>query len=165
MNKNTFETALGAFVLIVAVIFLILSYRMSNVSSGSGFTILADFSGIGGLKAGDSVQISGVKIGTISDVSLNTDTYLARVSMDIDDNIQIPDDTAALISSESLLGGRFMLLEPGASDTYLEDGGRIIYTQAPQNLEQLLGQFIFSVQDSKDEDASSDDQFPEDQDL
>ena len=85
--------------------------------------------------------------------------------MDIDDNIQIPDDTAALISSESLLGGRFMLLEPGASDTYLEDGGRIIYTQAPQNLEQLLGQFIFSVQDSKDEDASSDDQFPEDQDL
>ena len=70
MNKNTFETALGAFVLIVAVIFLILSYRMSNVSSGSGFTILADFSGIGGLKAGDSVQISGVKIGTISDVSL-----------------------------------------------------------------------------------------------
>ena len=165
MNKNTFETALGAFVLIVAVIFLILSYRMSNVSSGSGFTILAGFSGIGGLKAGDSVQISGVKIGTVSDVSLNTDTYLARVSMDIDDDIQIPDDTAALISSESLLGGRFMLLEPGASDTYLEDGGRIIYTQAPQNLEQLLGQFIFSVQDSKDEDASSDDQFPEDQDL
>ncbi|MAQ71518.1 MAG: outer membrane lipid asymmetry maintenance protein MlaD [Alphaproteobacteria bacterium] len=165
MNKNTFETALGAFVLIVAVIFLILSYRMSNVSSGSGFTILADFSGIGGLKAGDSVQISGVKIGTVSDVSLNTETYLARVSMDIDDNIQIPDDTAALISSESLLGGRYMLLEPGASETYLEDGGRVIYTQAPQNLEQLLGQFIFSVQDSKGEDTSSDDQFPEDQDL
>lgn len=149
MKRSVFETLLGAFVLGIALAFLIFSLRMSNVSAASGYSVEADFSGTGGLKVGDTVQISGVKIGTVTDVSLQSESYLARVTMDIEDDVKIPDDTAALISSESLLGGRYLQLEPGASETYLADGGRIIYTQAPQNLEQLLGQFIFSVQDEK----------------
>jgi phospholipid/cholesterol/gamma-HCH transport system substrate-binding protein len=64
-------------------------------------------------------------------------------------------DTAALISSESLLGGRYLALEPGADEETIKEGGRIIYTQAPQNLEQLLGQFIFSMQGSDDEKKSN----------
>ena len=63
--------------------------------------------------------------------------------------MRLPDDTAAFISSESLMGGKYLALEPGASEDMLPPGGRIQYTQAPQNLEQLLGQFIFSMQ--KDE--------------
>ncbi|MGE4312845.1 MAG: outer membrane lipid asymmetry maintenance protein MlaD [Pseudobdellovibrionaceae bacterium] len=157
MKRSVFETLLGAFVLGIALAFLIFSLRMSNVSASTGYSINADFSGTGGLKIGDTVQISGVKIGTVTDVTLQPESYLARVTMDIEDDVKIPEDTAALISSESLLGGRYLQLEPGASDTFLEDGGRIIFTQAPQNLEQLLGQFIFSVQDEKDkkDDESS----------
>ena len=151
MKRSGFETILGAIVLVVAVGFLSFTAKMGNFSSGEGYTIHADFTGIGGLGVGDPVQISGVKVGTVEAVDLRTDTYLARVSMHIDNGIHIPEDTAALISSESLLGGKFMLLEPGASEDLLNEGGRIEYTQAPQNLEQLLGQFIFSMQGDKEE--------------
>jgi phospholipid/cholesterol/gamma-HCH transport system substrate-binding protein len=79
-------------------------------------------------------------------VTLDAQTYLAEVTMDIERDVRLPEDTAALITSESLLGGKYMSLEPGAAQDMLPPGGRIQYTQAPQNLEQLLGQFIFSMQ-------------------
>ena len=156
MKHSVIETVLGALVLFVATFFLIFSYQTANVSSVSGYDLVADFSGIGGLKPGDDVQISGVKIGSVSRVDLNPDTYLARVTMTVQPNVKLPDDTAALISSESLLGGRFLALEPGGSEDVIKPGGRILYTQSPQNLEQLLGQFIFSMQGSdKDKKAAT----------
>jgi len=139
MKRNIVETVLGAIVLLVAGIFLAFSMRAGDVGASSGgYEITADFSGIGGLSVGDDVQISGVKVGAVGGVTLDEDTYLARVSIMVDGDIKLPTDTAALISSESLLG----MIPPG---------GRIQYTQAPQNLEQLLGQFIISMQnDDKD---------------
>jgi phospholipid/cholesterol/gamma-HCH transport system substrate-binding protein len=158
MKRSVIETVLGAVVLFIAGFFLVFSYNTANVRSVSGYTLYADFSGIGGLAVGDDVVISGVKIGSVTGVTLAADTYLAHVQMTVDPDVKIPDDTAALISSESLLGGRYMSLEPGASEEFLKPGGRIQYTQAPQNLEQLLGKFIFSVSNNKKEsgDAASD---------
>ncbi len=159
MKRNIIETAIGAIVLFIAAFFLIFSYQTANVGAVSGYSVSADFTGIGGLKVGDDVQISGVKIGSVSAVDLNPQTYLAKVTMSIAPEIELPGDTAALISSESLLGGRYLALEPGADEEMIESGGRIQYTQAPQNLEQLLGQFIFSVSndksDSEDDDSAS----------
>ncbi len=148
MKRSLVETMLGAFVILVAGVFLMFSYKTANVGSVSGYMVSADFSGVGGLSAGDDVQISGVKVGTVSDIELQSDTYLARVYMDIDPDYPLPEDTAALISSKSIMGGLYLALEPGAEEEMIEDGGRIEFTQAPQNLEQLLGQFIFSMQDS-----------------
>lgn len=153
MNRNIVETALGAIVLLVAGIFLAFSMRAGDVSaSGGGYEVTADFSSIGGLSVGDEVQISGVKVGTVSDVSLDEETFLARVSIRVKEDLKLPTDTAALVSSQSLLGGKYLSLEPGADEEVIPAGGRIQYTQASQNLEQLLGQFIFSMQqDDKDD--------------
>jgi phospholipid/cholesterol/gamma-HCH transport system substrate-binding protein len=153
MKRSAIETLLGAFVLAVAGFFLVFSYQTANVGSMNGYTVTADFSGIGGLKAGDDVLISGVKVGAVTSVELMKENFLARVYMDVDSGVQLPTDTVALISSESLLGGRYLALEPGADEKMLEDGGHIQFTQAPQNLEQLLGQFIFSASD-KDKDGT-----------
>lgn len=152
MKRNVIETVLGALVIIVAILFLSFSYSTANVGSVSGYQISANFAGIGGLAVGDDVQISGVKVGSVTGVELG-DNYLAKVTMSVDPSIQLPDDTAAFISSTSLLGGRFLSLEPGASDEMIEEGGEIYYTQAPQNLEQLLGKFIFSMQNGDKEDG------------
>ncbi len=149
MKRSLVETVLGAVVLLVAGIFLVFSYDKGNVGVGNGgYEVMADFSGIGGLAPGDAVQISGVKVGTVTAVDLLPGSYLARVHMSIGSDFQLPTDTAALISSESLLGGLYLALEPGAEEDLIPSGGRIQYTQAPQNLEQLLGQFIFSMQDN-----------------
>lgn len=150
MKRSAIETLLGAFVLAVAGFFLVFSYKTADVGAGGGYMLSADFPGIGGLKAGDDVTISGVKVGSVTSVDLLPDNFLARVYMDIDSGIKLPTDTAALISSESLLGGRYLALEPGADEATLPENGHIQFTQAPQNLEQLLGKFIFSVSESKD---------------
>ncbi|MEM7618300.1 MAG: outer membrane lipid asymmetry maintenance protein MlaD, partial [Pseudomonadota bacterium] len=137
MKKNVIETVLGAVVLGVAVLFLVFSYSSASVGSMDGYQVSARFSGIGGLNVGDKVVISGVKVGQVAAIDLDEETYLADVTLDINDRVQLPEDTAAFISSESLLGGLYMQLEPGASEDFIEDGGSIEYTQAPQNLEQL----------------------------
>lgn len=153
MKRSVIETVLGAVVLVVASVFLVFSYNTADVKKVSGYEISADFSGIGGLAVGDEVQISGVKIGSVIGVELDPGTYLAHVRMSIEPGVEIPEDTAALISSESLMGGKYLQLEPGGSEDMLANGGRVQYTQAPQNLEQLLGQFIFSMQGNKKSDG------------
>lgn len=156
MSRNFVETLLGAVVLVVAIVFLSYSTKVGEVGKGEdGYSLYAHFSEIGGLRVGDDVRISGVKIGTISAMELLPETYLAQVKMAIDPHVKLPEDTASAVSSEGLLGGTFLALQPGGSDEYLKDGGRITYNQDAQNLEKLLGQFIFSMQDSKkDKDAS-----------
>jgi phospholipid/cholesterol/gamma-HCH transport system substrate-binding protein len=69
--------------------------------------------------------------------------------MEIDNTVKVPDDSAAAISSMSLLGGMVLGIEPGGSEDMLQSGGEIQYTQAPQNLEELLGKFIFSMQNKE----------------
>lgn len=146
MKRSTIETVLGAVVLFVAGFFLVFSYKTANVGAVDGYPLTADFSETGGLSVGDNVVIGGVKIGSVTAVTLNPEDYQATVHMSIDPTIKVPDDTAAAISSSSLLGGKYLSLEPGGSEEMLPPGGRIAFTQAPQNLEQLLGKFIFNMQ-------------------
>lgn len=154
MKRSIPETALGALVVFVAAGFLAYGFKAADVGNGGeSYEITADFASVGGLKAGDNVQVSGVKVGTVSNVELLPDTFLARVHLDIRKNYEFPTDTAALISSESLLGGLYLALEPGAEDDMIPSGGKIQFTQAPKNLEQLLGDFIFSMKDGKEEKA------------
>jgi phospholipid/cholesterol/gamma-HCH transport system substrate-binding protein len=153
MNRSIIETVLGAGVLVVAVIFLVFSYSSANVQPVTGYMISADFSGTGGLKTGDDVTISGVKVGSVARIELDSETYLAKVHISMDQSVKLPLDTAAMISSESIMGGKYLALEPGAEEDTIPPGGRVPYTQAPQNLEQLLGQFIFSM--NKDDDSGS----------
>ena len=152
MKRSLVETILGAVVLLAAGLFLLYSIKTADIANTDGYEVTADFSSIGGLKPGDIVQISGVKVGTISRVELVPDIYLA-VHINIREEYKIPTDTAALITSEGLLGGQYMALEPGADEEMIAPGGVIQYTQAPQNLEQLLGQFIFSMQDDDGSDG------------
>lgn len=158
MKRNHIETVLGAVVLVVAVIFFGFSYSAASVGNVSGYEIKARFTGLGGLAIGDSVQISGVKIGSVARIELIPDDYRAMVTMAIDDSVKLPTDTSALISSESLLGGKYMELQPGADEEMMKAGDEITITQSPQNLEQLLGKFIFSVDSAKKggDDAAAD---------
>lgn len=156
MKRNHIETVLGAVVLVVAVIFFGFSYSAASVGNISGYQISARFTGLGGLGIGDSVQISGVKIGSVAKIELNPTDYMAKVTIAIEDKIKLPTDTSALISSESLLGGKYMELQPGADDEFLKAGDEITMTQSPQNLEQLLGKFIFSMDGAKKDGDAND---------
>ena len=61
------------------------------------------------------------------------------------DDIKLPKDSAAIITSESLLGGKYLSLQPGGDETMLQPGQTITITQSSVSLEELLGKFIFSM--------------------
>lgn len=154
MRRNIIETVLGAVVLLVAGFFLFFAYTSSSVRAVSGYAIEARFSSTGGLSAGADVRISGVKVGTVTQQFLDKQTYQAVVRMEIDSNILLPRDTAASIASESLLGGRYLQLDPGGDEEKLKPGETIEYTQSAVNLEELLGRFIFSTTGEKKTEAA-----------
>lgn len=146
MRRNMIETVLGAVVLAVAAFFLVFAYTSADLRRVEGYTVTAGFSSISGIAAGSDVRISGVKVGSVTGMTLDPKSFQAVVSMSIDPGVKLPADTAAVVASESLLGGKFMSLEPGGEEDTIQPGGRIAYTQSSPGLEQLLGQVIFSLQ-------------------
>lgn len=161
MNHNAIETVLGAVVIVVAGFFLVFALGAADMKRVSGYDVTANFSKVDGLSPGIDVKISGVKVGTVQKMDLDPDTYLAKVTMSIAPNIKLPTDTVAKVSSEGLLGGKYMALEPGADDEMIKPGGQIQYTQAALNLEEMIGKFIFSAADNKDgKDKKADDSKP-----
>lgn len=154
MRHSWAEVALGAAILAVAAGFLIYGYRVTGVGqSGGAYVLTAEFTTVGALKPGDAVRISGVKVGAVSSVALDPQTYRARVTLALNVPGPLPADSSLAAMSESLMGGLYLELTPGGEEETLPSGGRIQYTQPPQNLEQLLGKFIFTMQGDKD-DAS-----------
>lgn len=150
MGHNVFETILGAVVLALAALFLTFAYSSADLHKIKGYKITANFPMVDGLKDGTDVKINGVRVGSVDGMKLNTDVgpnqYLVTVAMTLDPTIQLPTDSIAHIATESLLGGKYMSLEPGIEDTMLKsDGnGRITRTQAPMRLDDLIGQLIYS---------------------
>jgi phospholipid/cholesterol/gamma-HCH transport system substrate-binding protein len=146
MHRNVIETVLGAVVLLVAGFFLAFAYSSADLNRVKGYQLTAQFSSIGGLQNGADVRISGVKVGTVVGMTLDTTAYQAVVRLTVDPSIKLPKDTVALVASESLLGGKYLSLEPGGDAEVLQPGDRIEFTQSTPGFEQLLGQVIFSLQ-------------------
>ncbi len=139
------ETLAGAAVLVVAIAFLAYAVAHSGRTTGSGYTLLARFDHIDGLAVGGDVRIAGVKVGTVTSEEVDPKTFNAVVSLTVRDDIELPKDSAASITSESLLGGKYISLSPGGDETILKPGQTITITQSSVSLEELLGKFIFSV--------------------
>ena len=149
MQRNAIEPILGGLVLVAAVAFLVFAYKTAGQRDYSGYPLVAQFSSIDGLQTGGDVRIGGVKVGQVTNITVDPQTYLAQVSVTIEPEIKIPVDSVASISTEGLLGGKYVGLLPGSSDDMLKPGSRITRTEAAVSLESLIGQFIYSGQGDK----------------
>lgn len=144
MTDNRLEALLGFCVLAIAgaFLFVLLQGRESNANGGS-YHVSALFNSAQGVSVGSSVSIAGIKIGTVTDVELTEDDYLARVTMKISDRFPLPDDSSVAIVTESLLGGYFLDVSPGGSPDYIQDGGKIFDTQGFVSLVDLFSDSFF----------------------
>jgi phospholipid/cholesterol/gamma-HCH transport system substrate-binding protein len=143
MGRNIVETVMGAVVLMIAGFFLVFAYNTSNLRPIAGYPVRALFSSVEGLQAGSDVRIGGVKVGSVTGQHLHTGDFRAELTMNIREGIKLPSDTKAIISGDSLLGGKHVKLEPGGSDKFIVAGGEITRTEGAVILEQTLGRAIF----------------------
>jgi phospholipid/cholesterol/gamma-HCH transport system substrate-binding protein len=148
MRGTLVETLIGAIVLAVAAWFLYFAYSRTETGPIGGYHVSARFDKVGDLAGGADVRMSGIKIGSVTEQSLDKRTYEAVIRLGIDSNVKLPDDTTAKIAMAGLLGGSYVDLVPGGSETMLEDGGEIVYTQGAVDLMGLLGRFIYGSTDS-----------------
>lgn len=137
----------GAFVLLgfAALLFLTTQTTTSGMrlTSPAHYNVTAKFDNIGDLKVGAPVSMAGVEIGRVARIDLDPQQYKAVVLLQIDSKYnQIPVDSDATIYTQGLLGGKFIGLTPGGSETYLKDHGRIDFTQSALMLENLIGQMF-----------------------
>ncbi|WP_404426355.1 outer membrane lipid asymmetry maintenance protein MlaD [Thalassospira australica] len=144
MNNRLIETLAGAAVIAVAIGFAAYSYSRAGIESVDGYELSANFNRIDGLSVGNDVRISGVKVGSVTGQELDPKSYMAIVKMTVRGDIELPADSSAKIASDGLLGGKFVALEPGGDIDMLAPGGEIEYTQGSVNLEELIGQVIYS---------------------
>jgi phospholipid/cholesterol/gamma-HCH transport system substrate-binding protein len=146
-RRNASELIAGLAVLVVAIGFLGYAVVHTGRSTVSGYQLSAKFDHIDGLASGADVRLAGVKIGSVTGQSIDPQSYQAVVTLTVQDSIKLPKDSSAEITSDGLLGGKFLSLTPGGDATMLTAGGQITITQSSVSLEQLLGKFIFSVTD------------------
>jgi phospholipid/cholesterol/gamma-HCH transport system substrate-binding protein len=141
-ENNLPETIIGAIVVAVALLFIAFAYMRTGSGSLSGYEIQARLPRVDGLGIGTDVRLSGIKIGSVSDLTLDSKNYLVTVHMNIRDDIKIPDDSSLMVTSSGLLGSSYVSLTPGGSDKMLAAGGMIQNSQGSVDLMGLVGRFM-----------------------
>jgi phospholipid/cholesterol/gamma-HCH transport system substrate-binding protein len=143
--SNKVETLVGAAVVALAVGFFFYASQTAGVGGGvtGGYTVIAEFDNAEGINVGTDVRLAGIKIGTVTGQSLNVENYMARVELTLDPKVSLSDDTAAKISSEGLLGGKFIAMEPGGSETKLAEGSMMTLTQGAIDIWSLISSAMF----------------------
>lgn len=143
MSEARAELAVGAVVLAVAAGFV--AYVVSSVGdvqSKVGYDLVASFRSAEGISVGTDVRLAGVKIGSVADLSLNSDTFRADATLSIREGVVLPDDSSVIIASEGLLGGSFVEVQPGGSPFNYESGDQVTNTQGAISLIELLSKFV-----------------------
>lgn len=144
MSHNTTEVLTGAGVLVIAAAFLIYMAQVGGLTTGGtgDATYTASFRSAEGIGVGTDVRLAGVKVGSVLDMALDPATFRAETVLSVDPEVQLPEDTAIVISTEGLLGGSFVELLPGGSAFTLDPGSEIVDTQSSVSVVQLLLKFV-----------------------
>jgi phospholipid/cholesterol/gamma-HCH transport system substrate-binding protein len=143
MAENRAEVMVGAAVLAVAAAFVFYAAQGAGLTrEPDSYPLIASFRSVEGISVGSDVRLAGVKVGTITALTLNPQTYFADASLAVKKDILLPTDSAILISSEGLLGGNFVEIVPGGALENLEPGAEIEDTQGAVSLITLLMKFV-----------------------
>ena len=115
--------------------------NVSHVDGGSYYPVQARFNRTDGLLVGDLVRLAGMNVGKVVDARLDDD-FKAILTLELKDNIKLPDDSSASIVSSGLMGPKYIEIEPGGSEDFIPRGGEFAYTQDAMVIEELLDRIV-----------------------
>ena len=143
MKRIDTELLVGLFMIIGITCLAYLSIKLGRMEiiGDKGYKLYAEFSEIGGLKNGASVEIAGVEVGRVKSISLSD--YQAKIELQINSGVKIQEDSIAAVKTKGLLGEKYIQISPGGDEKIIPPGGKIRETQPPLDLEKAIGNFIF----------------------
>ncbi len=159
MNHTRTDILVGLFVLVGITCLGYLAIRLGKLElfGAQGYVLFADFASVAGLKPGDPVEIAGVKVGRVEGMTLAEDK--ARLTLRLNDGVKLQEDVIASVRARGLIGDKFVLVSPGASDKIIPAGGRIRETDSPPDIPDLIGKIVggdlTSKGEKKDETSKS----------
>ena len=143
-QNNIAETLIGAAVVIVAIAFLAFGYTRTGSGSLSGYEINARLPKADGLSVGTDVRLAGIKIGTVTDLTLDPKTYLVTVHMSVRNDIKLPVDSSVLVTQAGFLGGQYLSITPGGEDKMMSAGSFFENAQGSIDVMGLVNRFTGS---------------------
>ena len=143
MKRIDTELLVGLFMIVGITCLTYLSIKLGRMEiiGDKGYKLYAEFSEIGGLKNGASVEIAGVEVGRVRNISLSD--YQAKIELQINSGVKIQEDAIAAVKTKGLLGEKYIQISPGGDEKIIPPGGKIRETQPPLDLEKAIGNFIF----------------------
>ena len=145
MSNSKIETTVGALVLLLAIGFLVYLLNSTNlIDNNDGLNLKASFRSADGITIGTDVRMAGVKIGNVTGMRLDPESFRAEVLFSLRNDLKIPDDSGVAVSQDGLLGGSFVEVIPGGSEFELQDGAEFLDTQGSVSLVSLLLKFVSS---------------------
>ncbi|MCK9201158.1 MAG: outer membrane lipid asymmetry maintenance protein MlaD [Gallionella sp.] len=147
MERTTLDLWVGMFVVAGIAALVMLAMKVGNLSTynvSESYEVHAYFTNIGGLKPKASIRSAGVLVGRVTEITLDTERYEARVVMSLDKRYPFPKDTFANILTSGLLGEQYIGLMPGGDEEMLQNGEQLKKTQSAVVLEELIGKFLYS---------------------
>ena len=144
MKSQVFEFIVGGFVLVIATWFILSVVSKSDKLTNRGETIeyIASFNDVSGISTGSDIKLAGVNIGKVLSLNLDKDNYTAEMVLAIDKKINIPNDSEIIITSEGLLGSKYVSISPGGSEIFLKKNEKFSFTQSSLSLNSLLQKFL-----------------------
>jgi len=151
VNHTRTDILVGIFVLVGMTCLGYLTIRLGKLEmfGAQGYVLFADFASVAGLKPGDPVEIAGVRIGRVEGMSLAEDK--ARLTLRLNDGVKLQEDVIASVRARGLIGDKFVLVSPGASDKIIPPGGKIRETDSPPDIPDLIGKIVGGDLTSKGE--------------
>jgi len=153
ISKRFYEVLVGLFMIAGMLALFVLAFKVSNFSqygNDNSFHVTAAFDNVGDLKVRAPVTVAGVRVGEVYKIDLDPKTFRANVTLLIDKNESaLPDDTSAKILTAGLIGANYISLLPGYAENMLKEGSVITETQPALILENVIGQFIYHLDDKK----------------
>ena len=144
MKKTSIELIVGLFMIGGFLAFAYLAFNLGEVDLLSGsrnYTVKAEFANVSGIKKGATVQVAGVVVGKVAEISLE-DQY-AILALEIEKTVKIPNDSIASVKSQGIIGDKFIQTSLGADEEMLAEGEVIVDTESSVDIESLISKFAF----------------------
>lgn len=146
MNKRKIEFYVGLFVVmgLICSIYLFIVLGEIGFLRDTRYPVYGFFTSVSGLKKGARVEMAGVEIGIVSNVTIDKERLLAKVELSIDKNMMLSEDVIASVKTSGIIGQKYIDVAPGGSDIMLEPGQEIYNTESSLDIESLVRKLIFN---------------------